>query len=126
MKLDAIIERYVKLRDKKAEIEARHKDELAPVKQALEKIENVLLSELNQQGVESVKTPFGTAYKSVSTSVTVADWDTALPWIQQNDAWHMLEKRVNKTAVLEHQAANDELPPGLNFSQATTINVRRS
>ena len=60
------------------------------------------------------------------TSATVADWDAYLAFVQTNERWDMLEKRCAKLAVEQYRAANDDLPPGINWKSAVTVNVRRA
>ena len=126
MKLDLIVERYVLLRDKKAQIKAEYEASVADITVALNRLEGAILSTLNDQGAESFRTAHGTAYKSTSTSATVADWDSVLAFVRQNDRWDMLEKRVSKVAVEQFRAANDDLPPGINWREAVSVGVRRS
>jgi nanoRNase/pAp phosphatase (c-di-AMP/oligoRNAs hydrolase) len=126
MKLDAIVERYVQLRDKKAEMKAAYEASVADLTAAMDRLESAILQTLNEQGVESVRTAHGTAMKIRSTSATVADWDSLLGFIQGNERWDMLEKRVSKTAVEQFRAANDDLPPGVNYKEAITIGIRRA
>ena len=126
MKLDLIVERYVLLRDKKAQIKAEYEASVADITVALNRLEGAILATLNDQGAESFRTAHGTAYKSTSTSATVADWDSVLAFVRQNDRWDMLEKRVSKVAVEQFRAANDDLPPGINWREAVSVGVRRS
>ena len=126
MKIDSIIERYVKLRDKKAQMKAAFDASTADINTAMTRCEHVILEEINAQGVESVRTEFGTAFKSVTTSVTAADGEMFMQFCIANDRMDMLEKRPNKTAVEEYKAANDDLPPGINYRQAVSLNVRRA
>lgn len=126
MKLDKIVERYVQLRDKKAEMKAAYEASVADLTSAMNRLEGAILQTLNEQGVESVRTEAGTAMKIRSTSATVADWDSLLGFVQQNERWDMLEKRVSKTAVEQYRAANDDLPPGINYKEAITIGIRRA
>jgi hypothetical protein len=126
MQIDKIVERYVQLRDKKAEMKAAYEASVADITGAMDRLENAILQALNEQGVESVRTQFGTAMKIRSTSATVADWDSLLGFIQSNERWDMLEKRVSKTAVEQFRAANDDLPPGVNYKEAVTIGIRRA
>lgn len=126
MKLDSIIERYVKLRDKKAQMKAAFDASTSDINTAMTRCEQVILEEINAQGVESVRTEFGTAFKSVTTSVTAADGELFMQFCIANDRMDMLEKRPNKTAVEEYKAANDDLPPGINYRQAVSLNVRRA
>lgn len=71
--VDQVVSKYVELRDRKAEIEAKHKEELRPLREALDSLEAWLMDQLNKQGVDSFKTKQGTAYKSVSTATSMAD-----------------------------------------------------
>lgn len=126
MKLDKIVERYVQLRDRKAEMKAAYEASVADITSAMNRLEGAILQTLNEQGVESVRTEAGTAMKIRSTSATVADWDSLLGFVRQNERWDMLEKRVSKTAVEQYRAANEDLPPGINYKEAITIGIRRA
>lgn len=121
-----LVEGYIRLRDQKAELKAKHEQEMAPIQAMLDKIEVHLMSQMQEQGVESYRAAGGTAYMSTRTSATVADWDGLLGFIKTHGLWQMLERRVNKTAVDEYAAVNKDLPPGVNYRQETVVNVRRS
>jgi hypothetical protein len=126
VKLDKIVERYVLLRDRKAQMKAEFDASVADINAAMDRLENAILQTLNAQGVESVRTDFGTAYKSTSISTSVADWDAFLAFVRDNDRYDMLEKRCAKTAIEQYRAANDDLPPGVNWKPAVTVNIRRA
>lgn len=126
MKLDLIVERYITLRDKKAEMKAAYEASVASLNDGMAKLENAIMATLNEQGVESVRTAAGTAFKSVTNSATIADWDAYLAFVKENDRFDMLEKRCAKLAVEQYRAANDDLPPGVNWKSAVTVNVRRA
>lgn len=72
-KVEDVVAQYIKLRDKKAEITARHKEELAPYSEAMEKMEAWLLAQMQAVGADSFKTQHGTAFKASAASVTMAD-----------------------------------------------------
>lgn len=128
MKLDALVEKYIFLRDKKAQIKAEYDAKVGEIDQMLDRIEAVLLQAFQDAGMDSVRTSAGTAYKSVRTSAQVADWDAFRTFVQQNDPeLTMIERRCNKTAVEQFKAANDgSLPPGLNWREELVVNIRRS
>lgn len=65
--------KYIELRDRKAQIAERHKTELAPLQEAMASIETWLLDKMNQEGVDSFKTPAGTPYRSVAISMKLED-----------------------------------------------------
>jgi hypothetical protein len=125
-KLDQIIDKYLKIRDEKTKIKEKYQADVAHLDAAMEKIENYLQAEMQKSGLKNLPTELGTAYLSTRTAATVADWDSLLSYVRANDLWTLLEKRVSKTAVEEFVAANDDLPPGVNISQAVVVNVRRS
>lgn len=124
--MEELVEKYILLRDKKAELSATFKAKVAKLDEVLAKIEGALLVQFKEHGMESVRTKAGTAYKSTRTSATVADWDSVLDYIQQNELWNMLDKRVNKTAVEQFKEENGDLPPGVNWREEVVVNIRRS
>ncbi|MBT7005048.1 MAG: hypothetical protein HOA06_10085 [Chloroflexi bacterium] len=126
MQLDELIGKYIKIRDAKDALKKTHSEELSRFNNALDKIEHSLLAEFNETGQESAKTAHGTAYRSVRTSAKVADRDAFFDFVRQNDAYDFLESRANKNAVEAYMEEHDELPPGIDVSRVTTINVRRS
>lgn len=125
MDMKDLVDQYIRLRDKKAEITAKAKQECSKLDAVIDKLEAALLASFEEMGLESIRTAEGTAYKATRTSATVADWDATLDWIKANEMWNMLDKRVNKTAVQEFRDENDDLPPGVSWREEITVNVRR-
>lgn len=124
--MDAIIEKYIKLRDGKAQLVQKHKEKIQGIDSVLARIEAALLEEFREMGVQSVKTDAGTAYVQLRTSAGVADWDAVLAYIRENEEWGMLERRVNKSAVESFREEKNDLPPGVNWREEQVVNVRRS
>jgi hypothetical protein len=120
-----LVEKYRQLRDKKKEVEDRHKTELAPFKQAMEQIETMLLSGLNQLNANSVQTPAGTAYRTTRTSYGVEDPAAFRAWVEAQNKPEFYENRVSKEALEAYVAAGNPLPPGLKVSSVTTVNIRK-
>ena len=124
--MDELVSKYISLRDAKAKIVAKQKEEVAKIDGVLDQIEAALLQSFQELGTESIRTKEGTAYKQVRTSATVADWDVLLAYIRKHELWQMLERRVSKDAVREFREANGEIPPGVHTREEIVINVRRS
>lgn len=126
--LDQLVERYVKLRDRKTELKGEYEKSVAAIDQAMERIENFLLKQLNDSKAESVRTKAGTFFKSLRYSATCADWDNVWAWVQEDPETRaaMLEKRVSKAFVEAYEAEHNDLPPGVNVRKETVVNVRRS
>jgi hypothetical protein len=126
MPFDQMVEKYVALRDKVAEVSKRHKDELAPFSVAMATLEAWMLDALNTAGMESAKAPAGTAYKTTRTSTKVMNWTETLEFIRTKEAWDLLEARVSKTAVEAVMVETGQPVPGVTVTRETTLNVRRT
>lgn len=124
--IDDIIEKYIKLRDKKKELQDKHKAELSKYDDAMERIEAHLLKQMQEQGLDSMPTAAGTAYRQVRTSATLGDREMFRKWCEANDAWGLADIRAAPVAIREYKEANDDLPPGVSFSQHVVVNIRRS
>ena len=125
MNIDNIVERYIQMRDKKAQFKQEFDAKVAKLDEMMKRVEGVLLKHFQDTGVESVATVHGTAYTSSRTSATVADWDTFINFVKDTDHWDMLEKRCSKTVVAEFKDEHQDLPPGLNWTSELTVNIRR-
>lgn len=123
--IDDVIGAYVALRDLIDETTKRHKEELAPHREKMAKIEAWLQNQLQTQGLQNFKGKSGTAFLKNVTGATVADWDATLPFIRDNNLWEMLERRVSKSVVEDYIEAHGEVPPGVNFTNETVVQVRR-
>src|SRR5579859_7878141 len=117
MKLSELVGKYIELRDKKAGFKAEYDGKVAKLDEVLGKIEAKLLQVFNDTGMDSVKTEFGTAYKSTRSTASVADKDIFFEFVKSKDEWPLLEIRASKSAVEQFKAANDELPPGINWRE---------
>ena len=123
---DRLVEMYVLLRDRVAEIKQRHKDELARPTLAMAKLEGLMLDALNASNVQSMRANQGTFYKINRTSCTVEDWSTVLDYIRQNNLWELLESRVSKSAVEAIVADTGAVPPGVKITTFVDVGIRRA
>ncbi|MBP6581881.1 MAG: hypothetical protein KA204_00165 [Chromatiaceae bacterium] len=122
---DTLIEKYIKIRDTKAQIAEKQKAEMARFNNALTQIERLLLDEFNVSGAESVRTKHGTAYRTVQTSVSVSDRDLFMNFVREGDNWIFLDAHANKSAVKQYLESEQQLPPGVNVVSRATVNVQR-
>jgi hypothetical protein len=123
--VDAVIKQYMKLRDKKAALEATVKAEVDAVKANMTKLEAWLKAKADADGVTSFKTEHGTAFLTTTDFANVENWDEVLRFIREQDAYDMLERRVSKTAVRGYIDANKEVPPGITYGTKLDINIRK-
>lgn len=120
-----VIRTYMKLRDQKAAVEARVKDEVSALKIKMEKLEAYLKTQMDVQGLTSFKSDYGTAFLTTTDYANVADWDAVLNFIRENEAYDMLEKRVSKIAVRGYIEQSKAVPPGVNYGTKLEVNIRK-
>lgn len=117
---------FIGLRDRRAQRKAAYEDDDAGDRNKQDKIEVEFLRRFNERDIDNVSSRgVGTAYRSTRASATVADWDQLFDFIQTNEAFEMLERRVNKTAVQQYKDEHADLPPGVNWNETQVINFRR-
>lgn len=124
--VDAIVGKYIEMRDEVARIESEAKERANAVKANMMKLEAWLRLKAEQDGVESFKTVAGTAFFRTVDYAQVADWTVALEYIINKEAWDMLEKRVSKSAIRAIIGETKEVPPGINYGTKRELNVRKS
>lgn len=122
--LEDLSAKYLALRERKEEIAARHKAELAPYNAAMAKLEAFFLDTLQSSGLSSMATKHATIYRGKKVSVTVANWDETLPYIIENEKWELLNHAVNKT-IAQEMADEGELVPGVTMRQEAYARVNR-
>lgn len=124
----AKVQKYINIRN---ELDAKRKEYQEfekSLKQKLEDIQFEILNISDELGVDSLKTEFGTAYRSVKSSYRIVNWEEYLDWAEKNGALHTLQKRVTKSAVDEivQEDLEGDLPPGLDLYSEVTINIRKN
>ena len=125
--VDAIISKYIELRDTKKAISERHKSELEPYDEALDALENELLRRMQEVGVDSFKSKeFGTAFKNSVISATCADREAFFRFVIGGEKWSLLTSAVSKEALKDFLEENDNVPPpGIDVRRVTKVQIRR-
>ena len=119
-------EQYVKLRDAIKEKDDAHKEAMRPYREALDKLNNVLLNHLNTVGADSVKSSAGTVYKTTKRSASLEDGDAFMRHVITKEAWELLDRKANVSAVEAYYEENGVLPPGVKMSSTQVVGVHRS
>ena len=119
------VDQYVRLRDLIKTKEDEHKAVLKPYKEMLEKLNSVLLDHLNTINGESVRTDTGTVYRTEKKAASLADPDAFMRYVIGSEAWDLLDRKANVTAVADFIEENNAPPPGVNYSTTFVVGVRR-
>lgn len=122
---DKLIRAFLKLKAKRKQLEEQFKLEDADLAAQQELIQEKLADLCDEIGVDSLKTPYGSASKSIKTRYWTQDWGAMYEFIKEHDAMQLLEQRLHQTNLKAFLANNpDLLPMGLNSDSRYVINVR--
>jgi hypothetical protein len=124
---DKLAEIYIKIRDKRAELKEKFEEQDNELKAQQDLLSEQMLSLCHEQGADSIKTPAGTIIRKVDTRYWTTDWDSMYQFIEEHDAFPLLEKRLHQTNMRQFLEENpDLLPAGLQADSKYTVVVRRS
>lgn len=126
MDINTLVAEYVLLRDEIKTKEAEQKLELKPLKETLDELNVNLLDKLNEVGGNSIATDSGTVYRTEKKSASLADPKAFMDYVLENNAFDLLDRKANVTAVTEFIKENNAPPPGVNFSSTYVVGVRRA
>lgn len=126
MKVDELIKAYREFYEERRRLDAAYKAKRAALDEAMQAVKAKLLEHMNEEGVESVRTPEGTAYMTTKYSVRAADKDAFLQHVIAHESWHLLDVRPSKTAIQAMVEETGELPPGVDFTSVRDVNIRKS
>ena len=126
-KADKLTLAYIKMRDKRAELAKEYEAEDARIQEQMDMVEAELKSMCEEIGADSIKTAYGTVYRSVKTQYQVNDWDNMYKFVMEHNIPQVLFKRISTTNMKQFLDENPNLMPiGMNIDNRYTVTVRRS
>ena len=123
---DALVEQYVKIRDRLKEAEDIHAAKTKLARDYLVQLNAKLLEKLNGAGGEAITTKHGTAYRTTRRNATIADPGTFRAFVIEHEMFDIVDWKANANAVDDYVKSEGALPPGVNLSTAFTVGVRRA
>lgn len=124
---DKLAEIYIKIRDKRAELKEKFEQEDEELKAQQDLLAEKMLEVCSTNNADSIKTPAGTIIRKVDTRYWTTDWDSMYQFIQEHDAYPLLEKRLHQSNLKQFLEENPNLlPAGLQADSKYTVVVRRS
>ncbi len=125
--VDKLVATYLKIRAKKAELEAAHKTQVDELEQKMDQIKAVLLEHCKVNEVDSVRTADGTFFRTIKTRYWTNDWPALNSFIVDNNVPEFFEKRLNQSVVKQYLEDNgDSAIPGLQVDSEYVITVRKA
>ena len=102
---DKLVSVYLKIRTA-----IQDKDqEIKNLKEQQDKVSDELLKLCESQEADGLKTPSGTVSRRVISSYWTSDWERMYAFIKENDAPHLLEKRIHNGNMKEFLADNPDV-----------------
>jgi len=123
--LDKLVAGYVKVRDRKAELEAEHKAKVSKLDDMLNELGATIGQRLRESNVTSAKTAAGTATLSSRSIAMCGDWSALYEWITTTGRFDILERRIKVGAVKEIAEEEGKMPPGVKLDTKEQVMVRR-
>jgi len=109
---------YVKIRDKRRELEKQ----VAELKEQQDLVGSQLLEICKAEGAQTIRTQFGTVSRIITKNYWTSDWDSFFKFLKDNDAFSLMQQRINSTNMAQFLEENPDLhPPGLNADVNQTI-----
>lgn len=126
-RMDDLAAAYIKIRDARAELKRRYEAEDIDLEAQMNVLSEEMLNVCKEIGADSVKTKAGTIIRSVKSRYWTNDWDSMYAFIDEHNAFGLLEKRLHQTHMKEFLEENPMFfPKGLNVENEFTVTVRRS
>ena len=125
--LEKLTRIYIKMRDKKAELEAELENQVGKLENDMGTVKTAILNHMKSLGVESLRTDAGTVYRTVRTKYSTSDWESMGKFILEHGVPELLEKRIQQTNMRVFLEENpDLLPPVLNSNMEYSVTIKRS
>ena len=125
--LDKLTDIYIKIRDSRADVRRKYEACDKELEEQMQVIEDQMLDVCKAMNADSIRTPYGTIIRSVKSRYWTNDWDSMYNFIEEHNAFALLERRLHQTHMKEFLSENpDLLPMGLNVDSEYTVVVRRS
>lgn len=123
---ESLVSAYINIRDERDKIISHQKKVLKELEFQLDTVSSALLEICRDNKLDGFRTDFGTVSQITKTEYWTNDWDSLYKFIKENDAFHLLHKRVNQSGMREFLEENPDLhPAGLNVDQEYSIRVTR-
>jgi hypothetical protein len=115
-----LVRQLVEVREERRKISARDKE----LVEKWRSLEMEALIRLDEQGMEKVTTPSGTAGITETILPQVVDWDAFYAYMQETDSLYLLQRRPAAAAFRELNSSGTEIPGVTPYTQRA-ISLRK-
>jgi hypothetical protein len=119
----ALVKAYLTLRRKRDACRNLEKETIGKMRV----LQNAIYRKMIALGQDSFKAEGHLVYQSNLTSITMTDREEFFQFVEDNQAFDLLEARLNKEAVELYEQENDgALPPGVKKETILKLGVRKA
>jgi hypothetical protein len=123
---DQLVRVYIKIRDMRSKLKAEYDAQDEELEDQMGLLQAELLTFCKDGNLDSIKTSYGTASRTIKERFWTSDWDEFRKFVKENDALDLFEKRIHQAGMKQFLEENPEkLPVGLNISREYAISVRK-
>lgn len=122
---DKYIGKLVALRDKIDALDEEHKERLRPYKEMKDRLERMILGHLLKTNAQNISAKKGTASVLHRKSASLEDPAAFMTYVISNQAWDLIDRKANAKAVEDFINEHNSAPPGVKYSDAIVLGLRR-
>jgi hypothetical protein len=123
---DQLVRVYIKIRDVRSKLKVEYDAQDKELEDQMDLLQAELLTFCKDGNLDSIKTSYGTASRTIKERFWTTDWDEFRKFVKENDALDLFEERIHQTGMKQFLEENPEkLPVGLNISREYAISVRK-
>jgi enamine deaminase RidA (YjgF/YER057c/UK114 family) len=124
--VDKLVAVYIKMRDERDRLKRDMEVQIENIESQMKVINAELLDICKEAGVDSFRTPFGTAYRTIKSRYWTNDWESFHTFMKENEAMELLERRIHQSNMKQFLEENpDTHPAGLQVEKEYAITIRR-
>lgn len=125
--MDKLVRTFTRLRDQRKAKLDEMETEIEKIEAKMDTVKKAIMEQMKASGLTSIKTSFGTAYRTVRTTYSTANWEEFHKFVIEHQELNLLERRIHQSNMKEFLEQHPELlPPGLNANSEYTVTVRKS
>lgn len=123
---EEVVKRHQEVKRARLALQAEHKAEEQEYTDAEGALELWLLDFLNSNGLDNLKTSYGTAYKTSHVNTKLLDRQALIEYVKASDNFDIFTNALTKETVKAYLEANKCAPPGVEITTTAVVNVRKS
>jgi SPX domain protein involved in polyphosphate accumulation len=116
---------FIEVRDTIKRLDDEHKARVKDLKELQDKLAGRIQAFMAANSLENLKTAAGTCFLTTRTTASLSDPDAFMDYVKTNQAFDLLDRRANVTAIQKFTKKHNALPPGCNLSTIVQVGVRR-